>query len=203
MYTQCTHHVNDHMGSWMTWIMKPSLNFDKMPNPYLRDHWHLLVLSKVITGCLLLTGLRCKMMSPSHITTQQRLASTTWSVKYVHFYFQALYRFWFQTTLFNNRQRLITHCSVVVIWSHSLSSQPHMMRDCTHNFENSRVHDLGLVAQITSISMGPQCIWSDSSTQEACPAGLNLIGQGLSCLLTDWWVRNGRTGSVHTKADAN
>lgn len=50
---------------------------------------------------------------------------------------------------------------------------------------------------------GSQCIQSDSSTQEACPAGLNLIGQGLSCLLTDWRVRNGQTGSVHTKADAN
>lgn len=64
------------------------------------------------------------------------------------------------------------------------------------------VHDLGLVSGHIH-QQGPQCIWSDSSTQEACPAGLNLIGQGLSCLLTDWRVRDGQTGSVHTKADAN
>lgn len=56
---------------------------------------------------------------------------------------------------------------------------------------------------VCELGLLEQWMWSDSSTQEACPTGLNVIGQGLSCLLTDWRVKNGQTGSVNTKADAN
>ena len=56
---------------------------------------------------------------------------------------------------------------------------------------------------ITPLVLGQWGTWTDSSTQEACLGSPNLIGHGLSCLLTDWRGPTVETVSVHAKADAD
>lgn len=80
------------------------------------------------------------------------------------------------------------------------------MRLIGHNFENSPEYIIYASLPKKSHTSAGSIIQPpriDSSTQEACPSSLNLIGQGLSCWLTDWRVRDGHTDSAHTEADAN